>query len=207
MKIISISGLDGSGKSTQIQLLKKHFENDGKKVFYFHAVSFSVANILNSSTDHDAPATPASRDTLQCVSAHKNKTRASKLGILLRKIALFVDVHRFKFLVKKLKKQNYDYILTDRYFYDMIINIAYLSKKKYVPFFLQKITVPDYKFFLQTDPQNIMKRERVPLQGLEYLKDKDKLFKDYNKIFNLTVVNGNKQKQEVFSIILSTFDF
>ncbi|HLN19060.1 MAG TPA: hypothetical protein VK255_02730, partial [Patescibacteria group bacterium] len=37
MNIITISGLDGSGKSTQIDMLKSFLESQGKKVFYFHA--------------------------------------------------------------------------------------------------------------------------------------------------------------------------
>ena len=43
MKIISISGLDGSGKSTQIEKLKKHFLRKNQKVFYLHAIEFSLA--------------------------------------------------------------------------------------------------------------------------------------------------------------------
>ncbi|MFZ5981968.1 MAG: hypothetical protein ACOYS2_00100 [Patescibacteria group bacterium] len=43
MKIITISGVDGSGKSTQIKMLTEHLRGQGLKVFYFHAVEFSLA--------------------------------------------------------------------------------------------------------------------------------------------------------------------
>ena len=203
MQIISISGLDGSGKSTQIQLLQKYLENSDKKVFYFHAVQFSVASILNR-TDaiNRVSTTDTRRDALRCVST-RDITKASWSKIYLRKIALFIDIFRFKLLVKKLKNNGYDYILTDRYFYDMIINIAYLSKKDYKPFFFTKIIVPNHKFYLSVNPKDIINRDNPPAQGLKYLKDKKELFDKYKFDFDLKEIDGNRDKQIIFKELKS----
>ncbi|XLQ20219.1 MAG: hypothetical protein ACKUBY_00370 [Candidatus Moraniibacteriota bacterium] len=208
MRIISISGLDGSGKSTQIQLLQEYFENNNKKVFYFHAVEFSIANRLSlrgGTTKQSPSAIDNSTEIATSLNAPRNDntniTKASWLKIQLRKIALLIDIFRFKSLVKKLDQDNYNYILTDRYFYDMIVNITYLSKKDYKPFFLSKITVPNYKFHLSVEPDNIMNRSNPPSQGFQYLQDKKELFEKYKSDFELKEIDGNREKEVIFEEI------
>lgn len=191
MKIVSISGLDGSGKSTQINLLKEYLESHSQRVFYFHAGDFSIANkILGKKKDKTGKEISVSM--------------AGWPRIFLRKIALVIDLWRFKKLYKKLHDEGFDYILSDRYFYDTIINIDYLSnlksnfRKKFLKLDFRK---PDIAIYLRIDPEKIMLRERKPDQGIEYLEKKGALYDRYADSFGMKIVDGNRNKEEIFTEI------
>ena len=194
MQFITFSGVDGSGKSTQPSLLKKKLEGEGQKVAYFHAVEFSLA----------------SRFKKKLVENHDGKavTQASWLTILLRKLFLFIDLLRFRPYIASLHKQGYDYLLSDRYFYDTLINIEYLSKKTcHIPVIeAQFIIKPDLAFYFDLAPETIMSRDRVPEQGIDYLRDKMKLFKTKIARWDMILIDGSKPQESVFQDILNKID-
>jgi thymidylate kinase len=186
-KLVTLSGLDGSGKSTQIELLKDYLGSLDKTFFYFHAVEFSIANCCRGETSTDS----------------RSVTKANWLQIQLRKIALLIDICRFKRLMKKLKV---DYIISDRYFYDSAVNINFLSGKngqlcveKYIP-------KPDFAFYINVKPEIIMARERKPDQGMGYLVAKEKLFVEKGKNWDMMILDGAKSKEDIFSEIKSEVD-
>jgi thymidylate kinase len=192
MEIISISGLDGSGKTTQTELLRKHFESIGKKVHYFHAIDFSIAQKIKKLL------------TLKKSSnaVEKSVVLASNIKIFLRKIAFLIDTIRFRFLKQKLRRQEYEYIITDRFFYDSIINIAYLMHKNHPPFIEKYMPVADFAFYLKMEPGEIMKRSRIPDQGLEYLESKKKLYDICAQEWNFKIIDANATQEQILKEIL-----
>ncbi|MFA6183945.1 MAG: hypothetical protein WC682_02480 [Parcubacteria group bacterium] len=196
MKIITLSGLDGSGKSTQIKLLKNSLESQGKKVFYFHAIEFSLANKTN---DLKNKYCLICKLTNKCeFPSNKEKIgviKANCLQILLRKLFLKIDLWRFKNLIEKLKDEEFGYLVSDRYFYDTLINIEYLSKKEINHNY--SIVKPNVSIYLQTNPELIMSRDRVPDQGLQYLIDKKIIYDKLASIFEMKIVDGNGSRDDV----------
>ena len=100
-----------------------------------------------------------------------------------------------------MKKFNVDYIISDRYFYDSVVNINFLSGNKKKLCAEKYIPKPDFAFYLKVDPEKIMQRERKPDQGMEYLVAKNELFADKIKDWDMIAVDGAKEKEEIFNEI------
>lgn len=189
MDIISISGVDGSGKSTQTTLLKNHLESTGSTVGYFHITEFSLATRLTNKGKQTK------------AGEAKAVTKASYFSVLLRIIFLLIDSVRFELYKTKLENAGTDYLVTDRFFQDSIINILYLTKN---PFLIGAAKIladivprADQAFYLDLPAETILARDRVPEQGQQYLKDKIALYQNNLSRFHLTGINANQSSELV----------
>lgn len=171
MKIISFSGVDGSGKSTQRTLLQEYLESAGHTVAYFHATDFSLANRLQRKLKGKGGFVPGQESAV---------TKASFAGSLLRIFFLALDGLRFRSYTSTLKKSGVTAVVSDRFFQDSLFNIAFLSNNLLIRFLVRILSrmlpIPDHTFYLKLTAQDILNRERVPEQGQEYLEKKIVLY-------------------------------
>ncbi len=201
---IALTGVDGSGKSTQLEPLMNHLVTNGHRVAYFHAVEFSLANKISRLLK--------GKNTFEA-GQEKAVTEASFVSLILREKFLFIDFIRFHFWRRHLRLEGYDYILSDRSFYDSLINIEYLNLAKDsalvrfgIRFLARFMPKADYPFFFSLNAPDIMTRSRIPEQGQEYLENKLILFNAKEEEWHLISLDATKAEEEIFQRILSTLE-
>lgn len=231
MKIITISGIDGSGKSTQLKKLQERLEEQSKNVQSFHVVTFSLINNIlwknkkRKERKHKLQQNENLDQTTIFEQPAKAVTSGNLLTIFGRKIILLIDIIRFKFFTRRLQQRKIDYLLSDRYFYDQIINILYLSYKKAI---IQEIANPQGKkidiklspllklsnklipkpansFFVDVPPKIALERDRDIEQGKEYLVIKRVLYKKFLDQWDIKLIDGNNEadiiQEEILNVI------
>ncbi len=200
MKIITLSGVDGSGKSTQLAQLQNILEAKGAKVAYIHAVAFSLPQAARSLFDRPRKGRAPG----------KAAVKSSFIGVFLRKIVLLIDLMRFHFFVKRLKQTGVEYLLSDRYFYDTLVNIAYLDGTKldsaFARFATRFIPKPYKAYYLQVTPEKVMERPRKPEQGLQYLKDKTLLFNEAASLWSFVTLDADQPIETVADSLRQSYE-
>lgn len=169
-RFVSFSGIDGAGKSTQIQALCAHCETMGLRV---RSIAFwnDVARLtrVREGAGHrvfkgdkgvGTPAAPVNR---------RDKNVRLPLMTAVRLFLYFLDAVSLRLTVESASRSDADLVIFDRYIYDELANLALHNPamRAYVWLILKLVPRPDIVFLLDADPAEA--RARKPEYPLDFL--------------------------------------
>lgn len=167
---LSFSGIDGAGKSTQIEALSVQLRKSGKQVrlirFWDDIARFTR---IREATGHSVfkgdkgvgtPSAPINR-------RDKNVTSWFMTGVRL--FLYFADAISLRIAVEKALRSEADLVIFDRYIYDELANLNLLSwaMRAYVRMIMKFVPRPNISYLLDADP--VKARARKPEYPLEFL--------------------------------------
>ncbi len=157
--VITFSGIDGGGKTTQIERLSNRLETLGYRVaqfsFWNDVVFWAKTRAKIGDTQQ------ASRVPTDTVIAKNNKNQRVWYLDLIRSGLYILDAARLRWLFRTARLQDYDFVIFDRYIYDQIATI-YSSNalfRAYGKALLRLSPEPDLAILLDADPMAAFHRK------------------------------------------------
>ena len=188
--LISFSGIDGAGKSTQIANLQTVAESHGLKVsvrtFWDNVVVLSryregfVRKVFNSEAGIGTPEKPVNRRDKNVRGWHVNLLRHALYGL---------DALHLPQVVASARREEADVIIIDRYIHDELANLPLdnRSTRMYIRAVAKVVPTPDIAFVLDADPEAA--RARKPDYPVDFLQEcREKYLKLANLLGTITVV-------------------
>jgi thymidylate kinase len=169
--VVSFSGIDGAGKSTQIELLHNSLLQSGLSVLrlaFWDNVVFlpqfraGVSHkVLRGEVGIGAPGKPVRR----------NDKNARKWYLTLARSPFYLlDVLSLRRAVAQARQSNADVVIFDRYIYDQLANVSSnLAGRLYARLLLALAPRPDIAYLLDADPAAALARK--PEYPLEFLRE------------------------------------
>jgi len=168
--LVSFSGIDGAGKSTQIEALHRRLEEARFQVriltFWDDIACFTGMResaghrIFKGEKGVGRPDAPVNR---------RDKNVRSPWMTAVRWGLYFADALSLRRQVKRAVESGADFVICDRYAWDELVNLnlRHWRARAYARFILRMVPRPDVSYFLDADP--IQARSRKPEYPLDFL--------------------------------------
>jgi len=169
-RLVSFSGIDGSGKSTQIEALCNRYKESSLQVrqtrFWDDIAQLtrlreeSGHRLFGGDKGVGSPSAPINR---------RDKNVTSWPMTCVRLFVYFIDALSTRRAVKLALRSNADLVIFDRYIYDELANLTLANPitRLYIRLIMNLVPRPDISFILDADPAKA--RARKPEYPLDFL--------------------------------------
>lgn len=167
---VSFSGIDGAGKSTQIEALAGYMKRLGLRV---RIVAFwdDVARLtrFRETAGHKLFRGDKGVGTPEKPIERRDKNVRSWFMSAVRLFLYSVDAISLRLVVQKCRRSDAELIIFDRYAYDELVNLTLSNPltRMYVRMVMWLVPRPDVSYVLDADP--VQARARKPEYPLDFL--------------------------------------
>lgn len=200
--LISFSGIDGAGKSTQIEKLRSYLADAGVPVreltFWDNVVMFPRLRsgfsrvVLQSDGSVGTPDRPANR----------NDKNAQSWPLLLGRAALYIfDVINLRRIVAQAASQDGGVIIFDRYIYDQLAAMPMDSwlARSYARMLLKLSPRPDLSYVLDAVPEEA--RARKPEYPVDFMQRQRKSYMRLHRMAGLQIIPAGGPEEVHVAIV------
>jgi thymidylate kinase len=188
--LVSFSGIDGAGKSTQIATLCSQLNDDGLRVSLIRFWDdIATLTSLRETTGHTVFKGDKGVGTPSAPIIRRDKNVRSWFMTWVRLCIYFLDAISVRLAVGKALRSEVDLVIFDRYIYDELANLTLSNPaiRVYVRLIMNIVPKPDISYLLDADPAKAWARK--PEYPLEFLHSNRQSYLDLsNLIGGMTVI-------------------
>jgi thymidylate kinase len=187
--LVSFSGIDGAGKSTQIEIVCARLRDSGARVrlvVFWEDVAvltrfreFGSHAFFQGDRGVGSPDKPVNR---------RDKNVRSWYMTLMRFCLYFLDAISLGLVVSTIQSSGADVVVFDRYLYDEVANLSLNGplSRAYVRLLLRLAPHPDVAYVLDADP--VQARQRKPEYPIEFLEVNRASYLRLSQVANITMI-------------------